>query len=210
MSDVQAPLLTRIHRLEETVLTLLRDVDGIRRVREAQFVLPEQPRLAVTCDPAANSYPSANANVFPIKFLDADYTVPNFSGSALVSLTKSNRQTAAACTALFPTGNWIPKGTAVSVYQCRGLGADDAGDWFILDGPKEYLGKLSGSLSGAGSGSARVYANNDSTSTLLATLTVYLSKLITASIDTDTWVHFYWDVIQGQFLVDGTACEAGG
>jgi hypothetical protein len=205
MSDVLPPLPTRIHRLEVTVQTLLRDIDSLRRARDPQLILPEQPRLAVTCDPSSGSYPTANANCFPLKFVDAYFTAT----AGQQTLTKANRQAAQAVIALFPTGNWIPNGTVVSVYQCRGLGGEDDGDWFILDGPRAYWGRLTGAFAQGTSGTAEVFQNNDSSSTLLATLNVKAGPLFNSDteISDETWVHFSWDVIQSYFLIDGSACS---
>lgn len=204
MSDVTPPLLNRLTTLETELRAAQRSLDGIRRVREPALILPEQPRLAVTCDPASGSYPTSNANVFPIKFVDGDFTAT----TGQRTLNKTNRQAAAAVQALFPSGNWIPKDTVVSVYQCRGLGSDDAGEWFILDGPRQYFGRLTAAMAAGATVDTNVYTSNDSAQALLATLSVKASPLFLSGtvLDSLTWISFRWDIIEGKFLTDAAAC----
>lgn len=203
MNSLSSPL-ERLALLEEQFLAARLELDSLRRVRQPIQATQEQPKLAITCSPASGSYPVVNANVFPIKFLDCDYTAT----TGQRTLTQTARQAAQATVALFPSGNWIPNGTVVSVYQARGLGAADAGDWFILDGPKAFFARLTADLTAPATGSAEVFTDNDSTDTLLATLTVKSGPLVLdgVTLDEDTWVHVSWDEIEDAWLIDGASC----
>lgn len=202
--DIRPTTDQRLELLEADLRQAQLELASLRRARNPALDVKEQPRLAVTCDPASGSYPVVNANVFPIKFVDADYTAT----PGPQSLTKTNRQAAQATVALFPSGNWIPNGTVVSVFQCRGLGGASAGDWFILDGPKEYFCRLTAELAAGGTGTAEVFTDNDSSQTLLATLTVEAGPLVMAgaTLAADTWVDVRWDEVVDAFVIDGAAC----
>lgn len=202
--DIRPSTDRRLDQLEADLRQARQELDQLRRVRQPALDLPEQPRLAVTCDPEQGSYPAVNANVFPIKFVDADYTAT----PGPQSLTKTNRQAAQATVALFPSGNWIPNGTVISVYQCRGLGGASAGDWFILDGPKEFFCRLTADLEAGGTGTAEVFTDNDSSLTLLATLTVQAGPLVLAGVTlaAHNWIDVRWDEVADAFVIDGAAC----
>lgn len=204
MSDPYPSPANRLLILEQDLRETQRAIEAIRRERQPQFVFPQQPKLAITCDPATGSYPTFNANVFPIKFLDADFTAT----TGQRTLNKTNRQEDAATVALFPSGNWIPKDTVLPVFQCRGLGDEDAGDWFFADGPREYFGKLTGDLESGGTGSANVHEGNVSLGDVLATLDVQAGPLVGSGVTIleDTWVHFVWDEVVDAFVIDAAAC----
>lgn len=130
MSDSPANLPGRIATLENELARVSISVDAIRRIREPLGDVHLQVRKAKTCNPSGGGYPVAGDNVYPIVFVDADFV--NTPGSR--TLNADARQAAQATCALSSSSVYIPVGTVVDVYQCRGLGDQDAGDWFILDG----------------------------------------------------------------------------
>jgi hypothetical protein len=121
---------------------VFRELDQLRRAREAQQDKYYQVRWAMTHENEETNYPDADANTFPIRFLDAHFT--NAQGNQTFS--NDPRQAEAVTFAHAQTGQYIPVGLPIPVFQRRGLGGAGAGQWWFMDPPLFYAAKLTAEL----------------------------------------------------------------
>ncbi len=163
----------RFRQLEEQLREAALAIDSLRRSREPLGHIPLQVRKAVTCTPSSGSYPVPGDNCYPIVFVDPDFT--NTPG--LRTLNATARQAAqATCALSASTSIYIPINTPVDVYQCRGLGGDDAGEWFILgvgEANRVVRFRLSADLSTGGNAAAAQLSFNGTTYVTGGTIYVF-------------------------------------
>ncbi len=99
--------------------------------REAQVNHKRNPRLAITALDVSDTptYPTQGidgANTFPFIFIDAGFT--NTAGRHTAAVT--NRSDVIQAKAYNITGNYIPAGTVVQVWQDRGVDSSKPGEWW--------------------------------------------------------------------------------
>jgi len=182
-SDELAELRRRLRALEE-------QVDQFRRVRVPTPASPLQVRWCVTTA-GGDAWPTGSANVFPIRFLDPDFT-------ATQGLRNFNRVPRSANSAAyaFSHRDWVPEGVPLLAVHQRGLGAADAGEWWLLETPDHYLARLLGSLAAGLSASAEIYLRNSSRDLVASgcTVTVYDEFLPAGeTLEADTLVSIEWE-----------------
>lgn len=180
-----------IENLRRRVQVLEDALTQFRRQRVPQPIVPIQLRWAVPTASSGVAWPTGSANVFPIRFLDPDFTATQ----GLQNFNRTARSTDPTAFAL-SYRDWVPEGAPLQVLQQRGLGADDAGEWWFLDPPSYYTARLLGSLSAAGSASAEIYLlQTDGTFAASGcTVTVYDDLLVgTETLAANTRVKIVWE-----------------
>lgn len=140
MNDRQLGPFLEVRRLLARVEALEAQIESFRRERQAYSQVPQQVRWCVTT--SSESFPIADTNVFQIKFIDAHFT----AATGVQALTKSNRSGPPQTFAHAATGRFVPEGVPLPCFWLRGLGANDAGEWWLLDPPMTLFGKLAEAL----------------------------------------------------------------
>jgi len=127
MDDRLQPLKLEIAKLQRRLDAAESRLDQCRGQRDPKVDRELQIRWAETCNPSSGSYPIAGsgATVFPIKFLDAHFTAT----IGVQSFDSTTRQSAQA--AVVYSSQYLAVNTKIPVFWCRGLGDEDAGEWWI-------------------------------------------------------------------------------
>ena len=129
MQSLKADLV----RLRARLGTVEEEVRQLRRLRDAKVDLFRQVRWCITCDPEDEDedYPTAGT-VFPIKFLDAHFTATVGTQTFVSTARSTEPQTVAFC------AHYVKVNTPCPCFWLRGLGDDEAGEWWLLDLSQEF------------------------------------------------------------------------
>lgn len=150
-----AAQLLQLHNANEL---LRREVDQLRRLRHGQHDLNREIRWAITHKNYGTDYPDEGANTFAIRFLDAHFT----KAQGLQTFTNDPRSEEGVTYAHAQTGQYIPEGLPIPVFWQRGLGGEGKGEWWFLDPPLIYDGKIITSLAAGGSADCDLWLFNSS------------------------------------------------
>lgn len=215
--DLQLSHHVEIRKLRDELAGLRDKVRMLEARRPPASVHPQQVRWAMTVQDGETSWPAADANVFPIVFLDAEFTATQ--GQQTIDVAA--RQAAPPVKAFSAMGNWIQPGLPIPAFHLKGLGDDEAGVWWLMDPPKWYMVVLNSSLSRKGSTTASIYLF-DSADALVDTLcdiTVWecgqlgTGETIAAGVrGTADWIHDIQEdtdpVTGGRWVFRTSACDA--
>lgn len=188
--DVQSASHLEIRRINSELAALQNKVRMLEAHRPPAQVPPVQVRWAMTMQDGETSWPGSEANVFPIVFLDSEFTATQ--GQQTIDVAP--RQAAPPVRAYSAMGNWIQPGLPIPAFHLKGLGDAEAGVWWLMDPPKWYIVQLNGALSPGGSAMANIWLY-DSTDTLIDTgceITVWDSGQAAEAVASGSWGAADW------------------
>lgn len=177
LQSLKADLVRMRGRLD----TVEEEVRQLRRVRDAKIDLFRQVRWCITSEPEDEDedYPTSGT-VFPIKFLDAHFTATAGAQAFESTARSTDPQTVAFCS------HYVKVATPCPVFWLRGLGAADAGEWWLLDLSLEVHRGVTAATNNKGS-----HGN----------VTRYTDGTNTPSGDTDDVFNDFIDVGSGKIVI---------
>jgi hypothetical protein len=149
----QGTTATRIEVLERQVEMLLREA-AIRPVRTPSARPTYHGFWAITCAPEGDSYPSAGANTYYVKIVEAAFSPSDNDGATTRTLTERSSE------GLFVARNagpaYVPEGTLVRI-ECSRVRGAKAQWWFHFgaDGTTPLRFRLTTSMSVFGTANGR-------------------------------------------------------
>lgn len=154
--DYHADNTTVIRELKREVARLRAEQSQFFSRYAAQIAHRQNPRLAKTVadEQADPTYPIqgiGGGNTFPIVFLSAGFT--NAAGANNIEAVP-HRTTPQAFVRIV-SGNWVPQGVTLQVWQDRGTNGTYKGEWFSSYSDRVRLGVTSGAIAKDANGTVR-------------------------------------------------------
>lgn len=116
----------RISQLETLVADLSRELSTLRSVAP-DAIAPRERWLGRTTSASFSDYPTSG-DTFQVELLACHFT-PSPGAQAITEVSLGDKVVART-----RPGTYLPRGTEVEVYRCRGMGPLGSGEWWISGG----------------------------------------------------------------------------
>lgn len=152
-------MLRRIEQLEaQQRIAFASSAGGIGK--RGRFAAPLQVRLVKAITPDGESYPSAPANVFPVRFVDCDFDPADSDQTP--TYTERVADVAQAHVLSLRKSNYILSGTVFPAFRIPPLEGGDGGEWFTDFTIPFWPGKADSAISKGSTGTVSLWTHNGS------------------------------------------------